>query len=225
MSVRSRAFHGGFSSSSNVSATSAGGEVGGPGHVAVCCNGVPSGGGSALLLTHSGTFETRTLRRWPVPDRFWNRFDWRPFEIHPCTLVSVHTTTKRHWHRAPPRKKGSATREDSTGNAKTEPQGNHTQRQQERTETHHNHSQHHPPPDRKSIPNSHHMDREKEGDQKKFTLHLDLSTLSPPPLAALFPLFTCSSLFVPHFLLRLCLSSTNCCESSLLSVPDLVLSD
>ena len=63
-------------SSTSVSFASASGSTGGLGHVAVCCNGVPSGGSGALPLTHSGTaLKKSTLRRGPVPDRFWYSFD------------------------------------------------------------------------------------------------------------------------------------------------------
>ena len=55
MSVHSRAFHEGFASFTSISSTSAGGSVGGPGYVAMCCNDVPSDGGAARDLTHLGT--------------------------------------------------------------------------------------------------------------------------------------------------------------------------
>ena len=64
LSVRSRAFHGGFASipscrrcwsSTSISSTSTGGSFGEPNHVAVCCKGVvPSGGAGAMLRIHSG---------------------------------------------------------------------------------------------------------------------------------------------------------------------------
>ena len=42
MSLRSRAFHGRFASSTSISSTSAGGSFGGTGHVADCSKGAPS---------------------------------------------------------------------------------------------------------------------------------------------------------------------------------------
>ena len=64
MRSRSRAFHchGGFPSTpiwqrsgSSPAASASGGSEGEPGLVALCCNGVPSGGGGALFLRHSRT--------------------------------------------------------------------------------------------------------------------------------------------------------------------------
>ena len=53
------------------------GSTGGPGQVAVSCEGVPSGGGGALLCIPSGRFEKCTLRRVSSPDK-------RFFNIHLC---------------------------------------------------------------------------------------------------------------------------------------------
>ena len=67
MSVRSPTFHGGFASmpfcrrrwsSTSISSTSGGGTDDGLGHVAVCCNGVPGGGGAPFLTLSSTALQS-----------------------------------------------------------------------------------------------------------------------------------------------------------------------
>ena len=100
MSVRSRILHGWFASSTSISSTTAARSVGGLGHVAVCCNGVPSGGGGSAPYQFWHCFEKRTLRG-SSHDCFKHSVDRRSFNSHtrvtfsgerkglPCNTISL----------------------------------------------------------------------------------------------------------------------------------------
>ena len=91
MSVRSRKLHGGFASSTSISSTTAARSVGGLGHVAVCCNGVPSGGNGSAPYQFWHCFEKRTLWRGSSHDCFKHRVHGRSFSSHLCLTLQRHT--------------------------------------------------------------------------------------------------------------------------------------